>query len=152
MEPNTVTQDGFPTLEQFNQQSGQDKDQMTLFSLQELAVRETDSITSLQDKIKNAKEMLDSAFEIDDVFMSAKNNSESANKQLKGVKQEISRRPEVISLDGKLKELKNELKEKKEMISSYAMEVYRQSGNNEFEKDGQVYEIKAAAKLVKRKQ
>lgn len=125
-------------------------EQLALFELQDMAVRATGTIESLKEDLKNAKEMYDSVFKLNDLYMEEKDKVKEATERLKAEKQQIERRPEVMSLAEKVKEIKNEIKEKKDSISIYALEVFRQTGNTEFERDGQLYQIKTVANIVKK--
>jgi len=146
----TISQEGFQTLDM--QDATQRNEQMTLFDMQTLAVKKTGSISELQKQIKVATEMLTDTFKNNAEYHSQEERAKEAGKPLKEVKAIIERTPEVISLKTRLKELKNELKEKRSEVSEYALEVYRQTGQREFDLNGEVYEINTVAKLSKRKQ
>lgn len=150
MDTQGISQEGFQTAEEYN--SKPENQQMTLFSLQELAVSNTNSIEEIQKQLKTATEMYNDSFANDAKFKEEQEKVKDQQKSLKVVKANIERQPSVIAMANKVKELKNELKEKKASVSDYAMEVFRMSGNTEFEKDGKTYDIKTVAKLVERKQ
>ena len=145
---NNISQEGFPTLEDLQPQN----QQLTLFSLQDLAVKNTFSLSTLSEQLKTATQMYNDAFLNHAQYHEAQEKVKEATKALKVVKEQIGRQPAMIELESKMTEIKNEMKEKKGSISSYALEIFRQTGQTEFDKDGEVYEIKTVAKLVKRKQ
>jgi predicted RNase H-like nuclease (RuvC/YqgF family) len=149
-EQSTVSQDGFQTVEEFNATEG--NKQMTLFNLKELAVNNTWSLEKLQAEVKTVKKMYDEVFDGDVTYKEEKEWVEEQSKNLRQIKASIKDRPEMRNLEMKMKDLKRELKEKKSAVSDYALEVLRKTGNNEFEKDGEVFEISTVAKLIKRKQ
>jgi predicted RNase H-like nuclease (RuvC/YqgF family) len=145
MDENTVSQEGFPTLED---QDGQ----QLLFNLQELAVNNTHSIEQLQKDLKTTQEMITDAFKSDARYKEEDERVKDQSKSLRQIKASINERPEMQSLLLKSKDLKRELKDKKTAVSDYALEVMKRTGSTEFEKDGEVFEIKTVAKLVKRRQ
>lgn len=150
MEEQGISQEGFATLDETN--AVEQNEQLTLFSLQELAVNTTRTIERVQEELKTAQEMLKDAYENNATYKEKKEALKEPTQALKGVKTELSRLPEMIALSDKVKELKNEVKEKRQSVSEYALEVYRLTGNNEFERDGSRYEIRTVAKLVKVKE
>lgn len=122
MDNNTaVSQEGFETMEEHN--SKPENAQLTLFSLQEMAVSNTHSIEELQNQIKTANEMYADTFNNNPSYREEAEKVKEVQKGLKVVKTNIERQPSVIAQAQKLKELKSELKEKKASVSDYAMEV-----------------------------
>jgi len=142
---NAVSQDGFPTLQEGDQQ-------LTLFNLQEIAVKKTHSIADLKSKIKEAQEMYEQSLNTSEDYKKVKENLKTVKDTVKGIEIELNRTPQMATLIQKIKDLKYEMKEKKMSVSDYALQVLQLSGNNEFEKDGEVFQILTIAKLVKRKQ
>jgi len=142
-----LSQEGFTTLEDYQKAN---QGQLTLFDMQDLAVKKTVTLAQLQEQLKKANEMFNDAFKNEPSFRERESRVKQESSSLNEVKLQIKRQPSLIALETKMKEIKNEIKEKKEEVSNFALEVYRQTGNNEFEKDGETYEIKTVAKLVKR--
>lgn len=143
---NAVSQDGFPTIEDTENQ------QLTLFNLQEVAVRNTNSIADLKKKIKEATDMYNDHLSHISAFIQKSDGVKELQKDMNQVKNQINKTPEAALYLQKIKDLKYELKEKKQSVSDYALQVMKLSGDNEFEKDGEVFQIQTIAKLVKRKQ
>lgn len=144
-----LSQEGFATIEDYKaQQSGQ----LTLFDMQSLAVNKTRTLSQLQEEIKKLSEMLDDALENNADYKDKEESLKGKRLQLNGIKLQVQTQPSQIALINKMRELKNEVKEKRAEISDIALEVLRKSENNQFELDGDTYEIKTVAKLVKTKQ
>jgi predicted RNase H-like nuclease (RuvC/YqgF family) len=127
-------------------------EQQTLFSLEELTVKTTTTIDSLKDQLKTAKEMLDDALMADQVFKNQVEDLKESQKAKKVVETQALRRPDIAVLAEKVKEIRGDLKEKKESQSDYALEFSRLSGASEIQIEGATYEIRKVAKLVKRVQ
>lgn len=148
-EQSAISQEGFPTLEDTPTVANE---QMTLFSLQELAVNNTKTVEQIQVQLKTAQEMYKDGFLQSEEYKSKDQEVKDKSRELKQVKERLSMQPSLNAQAQKIKELKNELKEKKAAISDYALEILRMGGLNEFDKDNESYEIKVVAKLVKVKQ
>lgn len=124
-------------------------EQMTLFTLQEMAITNTNSLSALKEDLKTTKEMLDSVLESHDLYIEERDKVKEAKNRLKAEEQQIAQRPDVVSLSNKIKEIKETIKEKKDTISDVAFEVFRKSGRTEFESNGERYQIQTVAKIVK---
>lgn len=147
---NTITQEGFPTLEDYQKENS--NEQLQLFEIQEFAIKNTESLDQLQDKLKTASDMLKESYTNTSVYNEQEVKVKEAQKQLKVIKSQIESQPSVIGLKNQVKSIKSDIKDKRVMITDYALEIYRRSGSNEFEVNGQTFEIKTVAKLVKRQQ
>lgn len=138
-----LSQDGFPVL-------GEQTEQMTLFDMQSLVVKKTGSIQSLQEQIKTTNDMLVDALKNNPVYKEREDKVKEQRDVLATIKQQINSQPSVVALTNKVRDLRNELKEKRSEVSVVALEVYRKTGNTEFEQEGETYEIKTVARVVKR--
>lgn len=147
---NVVSQEGFTTLDEYREKNG--GEQLELFQLQEFAVKNTDSLSGIEEKLKRANEMLTDVYLNEPTYKEQQEKVKEQQKQLKVIKSQIESQPSVIGLINQVKEIKSEKKDRRVMISDYALEIYRRSGVTEFDRDGQTFEIKTVAKIVKKKQ
>lgn len=145
-----ISQEGFSSLEDRGAELA--NEQMTLFDMQELAVRKTGTIEEIKAQLKTAREMLSDTFENNDMFREQKEQANSSAQPFKQTKAMLEKTPEVIAQKNKIAELKAELQMKQKEVSEYAIEVYRQTGQREFDIHGATYEINTVAKLTRRKQ
>lgn len=141
-----VSQEGFPTLDSV---SPKQMEQLTLFSLQDIAITESSSITDLQQSLKTARQMVTDAYKNSPEYKTREESFSEAKRGLEEAKEKVARNPDIMALETKLKNIRNEIKEKKDIVSSYAIEVFRQTGQSKFTKDGDTFEIKTVAKLTK---
>lgn len=142
-----LSQDGFQTLDDYKSDT-----QLTLFDMKELAVNKTKTLSQIQEEIKKLTEMLNDGLQSDPQYKEKEESLKGKKIQLNSIKLQLVSQPSQIALIDKLRGLKNEAKEKKAEISTIALEVLRQSRNNQFELNGDTYEISTVAKLVKTKQ
>lgn len=124
--------------------------QLELFSLQELTINNSNTISVLKEQIKTTTEMVTEALEASEAYRQTKEEIKEKQRILNQTKASITQQPSISAQVDALKNLRQELKEKKAEISDYAMEVFRMTGANEFEKDGEIFDIVTSAKLVKR--
>lgn len=124
--------------------------QLTLFSLQDLAITTTRTLQGIQEELKTATQMLTDAYKNDPTFHEEDLKVKEVRTGLDQAKLVVSKQPSVLAIQNKIRELRNEAKEKKSAISDYAIEVLRQTQSNQFVKDGETFEIVTVAKLIKR--
>lgn len=146
-QPSTISQEGFPTLEDLQQQQG--NEQLTLFSLRELAINSLSSIDQLKEQLKQAREMLTDALLRNTEISAQQDIVKNAQDALKSATKVAMTLPEVMALEEKVRSIRSEIKDKQETVSNSAIEAYRLTGNTEFEKDGIRYQIVTTARLKK---
>lgn len=146
MDGQTVSQEGFPTLEDFQENNGR---QMSLFELQDLTIQRTVSLEKLNDDLKNAKEMYDSEILNSETYRVKELQVKESKKELAAIKNEVDKRPTVRALKEKMKDIRTGIKEAKEMLSECAQEIVRQSGKQVFEHNGQTYYVRTIAQVIK---
>lgn len=125
-------------------------EQQVLFDLQEMSVNTTKSMTQLKKDLKEAKQMLKDIYAGNNTYVSHEETTKAVSQQLKQTKESINSQPSTAQIVDKIKSLRSDLKEKEEVVSDYALEYSRISGEQEFEKDGEVFVIVRKAKLVSR--
>jgi 4-diphosphocytidyl-2C-methyl-D-erythritol kinase len=121
-----------------------------LMSLQEMINSNISAIERLESEMKKFADMLNAIFENDPTYQEhAKQAKEAA--AVKGkTRQQLMKMANAIDLDGKVKSLKQQIKETKNGLSDYLQEYARISGSNTFEDaSGRVNKIVYVAKLVK---
>jgi len=152
-EEKSVSQDGFPNIEDSNIQEGevvQDNSQV-LTSLDEMIKANVKSIDRLKEDVKKLREMLSDGLSNDAVYKEHDYAVKAAQKILKATRAQIMKQPAIVELSTKLKTLVSELKEKNMALSDYLLEYQKLSGANQIETDeGEVLEIINSARIVKR--
>lgn len=128
------------------------QNQVTILqSLESLIKENLSKVGKLQEEANQSKEMIDSVLSNDEVYKQHEEAAKQAQKVKTATKSEILKRPDVKHIAEKLKNIKLEIKEIKESMSSYLTEYQRLSGSNQIEdQTGNVMEIVYVAKLVKR--
>lgn len=149
--PIQVSQEGF--ADAGDADAMQKNEQMTLFDLKSVAVRETDTIDTLRHRLKEANEMYQDIFNNNPMLAEKKKELTEYSKGMKSLKTQVERTAEAARLKEKIGEIKDDIKRKMETVSTAALEVYRQTGETEFtDENGTTFEIRTVAKVVKRKQ
>lgn len=147
---NAVSQEGFASVDDNN--GAQQNQQLTLVDLQQYTISSVRSINSLQKDLKNARQMLKDAIEGNSTYHENKERVNEVTSVLKQTKEGILSQPSVAAIKQKIKDLTLELKDKNAEVSEAAMQIFRETGAQEFEKDGETYDIVAVARVVKRHQ
>lgn len=130
-----------------NDESGEG---VVLQNLEGLIKRSFATLEKLSVELKAQNEIVQSILDNDSTYQQHLEASKQALKLKSATKKEIEKRPDVLHVALKVKELKNEIKEIKESQSSYLSEYQRLSGSNEIQTDdGVVRKIVYSAKLVK---
>lgn len=97
------------------------------------------------------KEMLDNMLEHSQEYKDAAQKAKEAGKVKNQIKNQILQDPAASSLNDKVKELRAELKQLNDTLSSHLDQYAKQAATTQFEDDqGQVHEIIYVAKVVKR--
>lgn len=126
-------------------------DATLLLSVEEMIKSHLSQINKLSEEIKKHKEMIDDVFGSDQTFQEHDKIAKEANGVKSKTKSEIMKRPGVLDLANKLKDLRSEKTELNEGLSDYLREYQRLSGSNQFQgEDGEVREIVLIPKLVKK--
>lgn len=155
---NTVSQDGFATLDDVKVQDGeivskgpQDDNSQLLLSLDQMIKANFSSIDKLKVEVRKLNEMIQDGFNNDAVYKEHDDAAKEAAKVRQATKAQIMKQPAVLELVNKLKTLKAELKDKEFSLSDYLLEYQRVSGANQIEMDdGEILEIVNSAKIVRK--
>lgn len=127
-------------------------EQQTLFSLEELTVKVSNSIGELKNQLKEVKQSIKEHYVKNGTYAEQQLRTEGEKKQLADIKKEINSYPEVATLLQNAKDMQGELNEKQAIVSDYALDYAEQSGNNQIDRNGVRYDIVKSARLVIRKQ
>jgi phenylalanyl-tRNA synthetase alpha subunit len=104
-----------------------------------------------KDELKKLKEMLESALGNDDTYKEASEKAKEAAKVKGKAKLNVLANPATRSINEKIKDLTQDIKELNTGLSEYLREYQRLSGASEIEgEDGDVREIIYIAKLIKK--
>lgn len=122
-----------------------------LLSLEEMIKNHISSIDRLRNEAKKMKEMFDDTFVNNETYRENDKKVKEANKAKATTRDSIMKQPAVMQLNAKIKDMRTEIKERSGELSDYLHEYQRMTGANEIiDNDGQVRDIVANMKLVKR--
>lgn len=108
-------------------------------------------IARIKEDLKPVNEMLSDLLNNNEAYQLAANEAKEASKKKSIVKKEVLSTPEGKMANNKVNDLKSELKEAREALSSYLTDYSRLTGSNEIEgEDGELRKIVYVAKLVKK--
>lgn len=123
----------------------------TQLSVESLIKTLISRIARVKEELKPVKEMLSDLLNNNEKYQLADNEAKEASKKKSTVKKEILSTPEGKMASSKVDELKSELKEAQEALSSYLAEYQKLTGSSEIEgEDGELRKIVYVAKLVKK--
>lgn len=140
--------DAVPTEDSMEQIPDTVKTQLSVESLIKTLISR---IERVKEDLKPVKEMLSDLLNNNEEYQIADNESKEASKKKSTVKNKILSTTEGKMAKGKVDELKNELKDAQEALSTYLADYQRLTGSSEFEgEDGELRKIVYVAKLVKK--
>ncbi len=123
----------------------------TQLSVESLIKTLISRIARVKEDLKPVKEMLSDLFNNNEEYQIADKEAKEASKKKSTVKAKILSTPEGKMANDKVTEMKNELKEAQEALSTYLSEYQKLTGSNEIEgEDGELRKIVYVAKLVKK--
>lgn len=108
-------------------------------------------IARVKEDLKPVKEMLSDLLNNNEAYQLAANEAKEVSKKKSAIKKEILSTPGGKMAQEKVNELKNELNDAQEALSSYLTDYQRLTGSNEIEgEDGELRKIVYVAKLVRK--
>lgn len=123
----------------------------TQLSVESLIKTLISRIARVKEELKPVKEMLSDLLNNNDKYQLADNEAKEASKKKSTIKKEILSTPEGKMASSKVDELKSDLKEAQEALSTYLADYQRLTGSSEIEgEDGELRKIVYVAKLVKK--
>lgn len=103
-------------------------------------------------EMKKLKDMQNDYFANSEPYVEADKVVKDAMKKKKDVTAQLSKHPAAVELNGKLKDLKEQIKENEETLSQELMEYYKTAGVMEIEtENGDVQEFTIVVKLKGKK-
>lgn len=121
-----------------------------LQSITEMVSNNLQSIELLEREVKKYADMLEGILDSDSTYQLHTEQAKEANRIKSGTRQNIMKQPQAASLNTKLKDMKQQLKEAKNGLSDYLQEYRRLSGSDHFEDaQGNTLQIVFVAKLVR---
>jgi len=123
----------------------------TQFSVEQLIKSYISRIARLKEDLKPVSEMLNDLLINNEEYRLAADVAKEASRKKSAVKKKVLSTPEGKTLNDKVSELKDDLKEAQESLSSYLTEYQRLTGSGEIEgEDGELRQIVYVAKLVRK--
>ncbi len=114
----------------------------------EIVQRRLSILDKAKDELKKLKEMFNDMFVNDSLYVEKDKLVKEAMKKRQDEKARISKQPAAADLAGKIKELKEEIKENEDTLTDELMAYYRTAGVTEIEDaDGNVQEFAIVIKL-----
>jgi predicted nuclease with TOPRIM domain len=110
-------------------------------------------LDKLQKNLKEQSAMLKDLFENDSEYKEADEKVKEATKSKKKVKDKLKENQSVALLESKVQDLKSEVKEVRQALSDYLYKYFRESGMTQItDSDGEIHELVASVRLVKKKE
>lgn len=118
----------------------------------EIVKRRLVILDKAKNEIRKLKEMFNDAFINDANYNAADKVVKDAMKKRKDIQAQLARQPQLVELNGKIKDLKEQIKDNEESLSSELMEYYKTAGVTEIEDDdGNVQEFRIIVRLKPKK-
>lgn len=129
----------------------EEKKAMSILDLDALIKRYIKDVEKTKADLKEQKSMFDDSFKSNAKYKESDEKVKAINREKQAVKQLVMKEPAVVAVNGKMNELKDEIKDLQDSLSGYVTEYQRLTGAKEFEdEDGNIREIIHVVKLVKR--
>lgn len=110
-------------------------------------------LDKLQKNLKEQSSMLKDLFENDSEYKEADEKVKEATKSKKKVKDKLKENQSVALLESKVQDLKSEVKDVRQALSDYLYQYFRESGMTQITgSDGEIHELVASVRLVKKKE
>lgn len=130
--------------------SGDQSQAIILTNLEGLIKGHITAIDKLSEEQKKNRETLESILLNDEIYIKHSEAAKEAAKVKSATRSEIMKRPSVMIVAQKLKEIKEQMKEMQMELSEYLQEYQRLANTNVIEgEDGQLREIVNTSKLIR---
>jgi seryl-tRNA synthetase len=121
-----------------------------LFTLENLIKTHISHVESVTNELRKHSEMLSDVLSNDPSYKEATDQIKEITKKKSEAKQNLLKVPSTASLNQKVKDMKQELKELKVALSAYLQQYQKIADTDQIEsEDGEVRQIVYSAKLVK---
>lgn len=118
----------------------------------EIVRRRLSILEKAKAEMKKLKEMQTDIFVNDEAYNAADKVVKDAMKKRKDVQAQLSKQPAAVELNGKIKDLKVQIKENQDSLSQELIEYYKTAGVTEIEtEDGSIQEFEIVIKLKSKK-
>lgn len=122
----------------------------SLFAIENLIKTHISHIETVKIELQKQAEMFNDVLNNDPKFKEASEEGKAVNKKKAEAKQEILKSPANASLNQKIKDMRQELKELKNALSNYLQQYQKIADTDQIEsEDGEVRQIVYNAHLVK---
>ena len=124
---------------------------MSILEIETIINRFLGDQEKLKETMKAQKEMYNASFENDAEYAGKNEEMKKLKKEVAAIKQRIVKLPEVVVVNNRINELKEEMKDIQEALTGYLQQYQQVSGTNQFmTEDGEVIEIVNVLKLVRK--
>lgn len=106
-------------------------------------------LSDLQDEINKIKTLYEESLENDAAFQKVQEEINKVKAEMKEKKDKVTASPTLKNMDEQLKQLREDIKENKEILAQELADYYKDSGSLEIvDEDGNTKRIKFSYKLV----
>lgn len=121
-----------------------------LFAIENLIKSHISHIETVKNELGKQAEMMNDVFANDTGYKEASDQGKEVNKKKAEAKQNVLKSPSNASLNQKIKDMRQELKELKTALSTYLQQYQKIADTDQIEsEDGEVRQIVYSAHLVK---
>lgn len=122
----------------------------SLIEIESMILRYISDMEKLRQDIKDQNDMFRSSYESDTMYSQKKEEADKIKKEVAATKQVLTKSPAAAHAEGKVKELKDELKSMQDTITTLLKQRQKLTENPQILRDnGEVYEVKTKVSLVK---
>ncbi len=130
--------------------SGTNQEVTSLFNIENLIKTHISHIETVKNELGKQAEMLNDVLNNDPGYQEAAKQSKEVNKKKAEARQNVLKSPSNASLNQKIKDMRQELKELKTALSGYLQQYQKIADTDQIEsEDGEVRQIVYSAHLVK---
>lgn len=123
----------------------------SILEVESIINRYLGDVEKMKETMKSQKEMYNAAFENDAQYAEKNEDMKKVKKEVAAIKQRIVKLPEVVVINNRINELKEEMKDMQEALTGYLQRYQEISGTNQFmTEDGEIIEIVNVVKLVRK--
>lgn len=122
----------------------------SLLEIESMILRFISDMEKLRGDIREQNDMFKSSYESDSTYSQKKEEADKIKKEVTATKQVLVKSPAAAHAEGKVKELKDELKGMQETLTTLLKQRQKLTENPQILRDnGEVYEVKTKISLVK---
>lgn len=138
------------TTNQTTLPTGTNEEVTSLFTIENLIKSHISHIETVKEELAKQAEMMNDILANDPAYKEASDQGKEINKKKAEAKQNILKSPSNASLNQKIKDMRQELKELKGALSGYLQQYQKIADTDQIEsEDGEVRQIVYSAHLVK---